>query len=365
MNFSCCFFTIFMLTSCMGFGNVSSLGLIHFDAEKDENVEMTLSSNGLKLGSSGVSQHGLDLRSSLGYGVHCVSSNVTLGANAMVMADSASNSLDLWLPEARRMPGRLIQVYKVSENNYLKFSSSSSSGGNIIHASKTGQVEGKYLIFGHATSGMIKLLSYGEKWYLLESNSSFLIDDHFSEELLGAWSLKNPLDEVTLLSDLSVDEGLYSFPKALGTFNPGVSMTLSIWAKWEGLHPDSHQQILSKRNSWGNTTMMWQFGLNSNGYLRLESVAGAAQFKEGLTADTWTHLAVSISGGNLSTLYVDGVVASANVKTALGSGKQAQVILGGADAAGSEPFYGRLQSLRIYSNELDSSEVLALYQRGR
>ena len=68
--------------------------------------------------------------------------------------------------------------------------------------------------------------------------------------------------------DLGVDDESYG---RAGTFNPSEGtgqFTISAWVYWNG---DDRSGIVSKRNSWGNSDMMWMFEIETYGRLRLRS----------------------------------------------------------------------------------------------
>lgn len=76
--------------------------------------------------------------------------------------------------------------------------------------------------------------------------------------------------------------------------------------------------------------------------------------------NNWTHVLVTITGGNLS-LYVNGTLHSSQAITNIAAGPS-DVLYFGSDAGGNAEghFYGKLDDLRIYNRALNTAEISAL-----
>lgn len=76
--------------------------------------------------------------------------------------------------------------------------------------------------------------------------------------------------------------------------------------------------------------------------------------------NTWTHIAATVTGGNLS-LYVNGTLHSSQAISNVAPGPSDALYLGNNAGGNTEGhFYGKLDDLRIYSRALNASEITAL-----
>jgi hypothetical protein len=377
--------TIFNLNS---YAKVSSTNNIMFDAHKDGIAEMTLSQNGLGIGIStpGANlhvggntilgkvsigknhekpSHDMDIHGSVGYGIYSTSSNASIGGNHIIFADTSSNSIDLSLPDASQSTGRELRIYKTSGNNSLHIIGPTHGTGNMKLAKNNAALEGLVLTLGHRQSGHCKMISYGGKWNLLEVSDQYILSNSKINHLVANWSLNEPKKSaITYTDQVGLSSYFYPSPFSLGSLNPGGTFSISIWVKWDGSNTGQHQQIISKRDSWGNTTMMWQFGRNNNGNLTFESSVGAANFGTDLSSNSWDHLVLTVENSTKANLYKNGILASANVNCAIGTGTTAQLVLGAAQVTGNENFYGSMSELMIFNTNLSSAEVTNLFARG-
>ena len=81
-----------------------------------------------------------------------------------------------------------------------------------------------------------------------------------------------------------------------------------------------------------------------------------------LTANVWTHVAVTLSG-NVGTLYVNGVAAATNAAMTFhptNLGYTNQNYLGKSQFAADPAYNGRIDDFRIYSSALNAQQVLQL-----
>lgn len=76
--------------------------------------------------------------------------------------------------------------------------------------------------------------------------------------------------------------------------------------------------------------------------------------------NTWTHVLVTVTGGNLN-LYVNGTLHSSQAISNVAPGAS-DVLYFGTDAGGNTEghFYGKLDELRIYNRALNTAEISAL-----
>jgi hypothetical protein len=124
---------------------------------------------------------------------------------------------------------------------------------------------------------------------------------------------------------------------------------------------------------------IFDFGTGTNGYLFLtpRSGSGTARFAitssgaggeqqinapAALPANTWTHVAVTLTG-NLGVLYVNGaeVARNANLTVRPGSlGSTGLNYLGRSQYAGDPFLAGQLDDFRVYSRALSATEIRVL-----
>lgn len=130
---------LLILTSSLVADVKSTTGQIKFDAQSDNQAEMTLNSTGLGIGvtpstnlhvngnaivteqvfvggSSGSSN--LNVNGTLGYQIMSLSSNSNLGENTAVIADISSSNLLLSLPYSSNISGRVLKI-KANEGDYV------------------------------------------------------------------------------------------------------------------------------------------------------------------------------------------------------------------------------------------------------
>jgi len=129
-----------LITSTFSYEIISTTGQIKFDANFDNQAELILNSTGLGIGvtpstnlhvngnaivsdqlfvggSSGVSN--LNMNGTIGYGFETVSANATLSSNSIVLVDSSSDNITLYLPLAANVIGRKYTIKKMSTLNEL------------------------------------------------------------------------------------------------------------------------------------------------------------------------------------------------------------------------------------------------------
>jgi hypothetical protein len=148
----------------------------------------------------------------------------------------------------------------------------------------------------------------------------------------------------------------------LGTFNPSEAtgmLSLSLWAKWNGLS-GQWQGVIGKRDTWANAEMMWQIEANiDNGTLGF--------FREGsyppdgdpvLPEGEWAHIAATFDGA-VATFYFQGE-ATGSGDFSFGADPEAAVVFGACEANGNNPFNGALDEIKIFDRGLSAGEVLFL-----
>lgn len=210
--------------------------------------------------------------------------------------------------------------------------------------------------------------------------------------LVGFWSC-NEGSGVTLL-DYSGNNYTGSFTNSTVSRRPGIiggaintsgtgyvyvgrptvfnlpSFTCCMWYK-----PDSTSTIQSSIDCNNLATFGWALNLNQNGatggasagrvafYAYIGGSFGSPAYSNGvvLSIGTWTHLATTFGGGNL-TLYVNGSTVGNTNRTGLGAVQyNSNVLTFGRDLVNTNQTLGTMDEIHIYNRVLNASEILTLY----
>jgi hypothetical protein len=147
-------------------------------------------------------------------------------------------------------------------------------------------------------------------------------------------------------------------------------MTISAWVfplSWEpAVGAGGYRTVLKKNgcfafrqeygywtNSTSAVTMLWWDGSNI-----------AAKYTNGNpSTNKWLHMAVTVSGNVVSSIYFDGVSQSLNSKTVANARDLTQHAYIGNDNAGGECFDGQIAELATWNVALTDAEIQALYRR--
>ncbi len=157
---------------------------------------------------------------------------------------------------------------------------------------------------------------------------------------------------------------------AAGPLNPSKNgkMTVSAWINYDGLSIDGKAgTIFSKRDSWSDTTMMWQININTSAISiqRSPFVTISIPWADtGLTLNEWHLFTMTHDSADNSLLtYIDGELVNTS-NFAMGSGTESAFNIGmGGYEAGlpNEVFSGMMDDAIVYNYVLDSKAVLDLY----
>jgi len=163
----------------------STTGTILFDSDFDTNAEMTLNSTGLGIGIAPLSNlhvdgnaiiskqlfvggnsgsSNLNINGTLGFAIESVSSNTTLGNSSLVLANAASDNIELTLPNAALVSGQIITIKKINIDNRVTISS------NTLIDNRPGLSLG-------AGYNSISLISNGTQWFETSSYGSNISND--------------------------------------------------------------------------------------------------------------------------------------------------------------------------------------------
>jgi len=148
----------------------------------------------------------------------------------------------------------------------------------------------------------------------------------------------------------------------LGTFNPSAKtgkLTVSLWARWDGLSA-AWQGLIGKRvGAWDRTSMMWQIEIGqTSGALVFQREGNDIQMASTVPVGQWTHVAVTFDG-TTAKCYVNGV-RTTQAAFSFGTGREAPIQFGADTQGGGNAFNGALDEIRLYDIVLSDAEIAAL-----
>lgn len=374
----------------------SSNGTINFDAQADEQIEMTLNNTGLGIGitpSSNLHVNGnaiitnslsiggqsnstsnLHIQGSLGFSVLTVSANTTLDNSSLLLADSTSDNIVLTLPYAGNVMGRVYQIKKTSNLNSVWVS----GGANLID--DTSPIA---LASSTSTLPSVKVMSDGVQWYIIESKD--LSATVASSNLIGWWKLDENSGDIAYDSSGEGNDGTltsanFSSNSTLGKINTALAFdgvndrvsagssnfgmaknfTLMAWA----FDSDSDTgNIISNGSPWdyrmfisSSNKLYAQVSLNdtSSGYF----ISNAT-----LPSEEWAHLAFTFDGSTIK-IYINGSLDKSSSHIGEVQTPNNNTVYLGTYGSG-EYFQGNIDDARIYNRVLTSSEIQAIYNEGQ
>jgi hypothetical protein len=149
----------------------------------------------------------------------------------------------------------------------------------------------------------------------------------------------------------------------LGTFNPSEKtgmLTVSLWAKWNGL-TTYWQGLIGKRDNWADGETMWQIEANqTTGILSLGRYnTSVGSGNKVLPVGEWTHIAVTFDK-TTTRFYVNGVQTATSATWSFGPDREASLQIGCDNAAGGNPFNGAIDEVKLYDITLTPAEIVAL-----
>ena len=138
-------------------------------------------------------------------------------------------------------------------------------------------------------------------------------------------------------------------------------LTIGAWVYITDL--STARAIMTSANN-GSTGFAYHFLINTNGAIRFNgNNAGIAEGIDPVPLNTWTHVAMSISGTQL-TFYRNGVADSGGVKTLTATPRtegNGNVTL---SRIGTQQFIGKMDEVAIYPNALTSTQINTLMNGG-
>ena len=374
----------------------STSGIINIDSNGDGVNEVSLSSNGLKIGSgnasakldvtgnaivtrdlivggaTNASSSNLHINGTIGFGV----STLTSGANAlpnssMVLVDSSAGNVIIQLPNPADMTTSTFTIKRISLLNNILIS----APGASIEDTST-------LLLSAGNLSSISLFLKDSAWYVsnslyteveevgasdmflywkLDETSGSSASDSSSNSRTGTLSHSfsgNSISGVRstgLLLTSSADNVLYS-----GGSLPTAAYSYCLWAQSSVASSttlDYEPQIS------GNAGFLWSSGTSADDGAAYHKLSDGSYVKcksaTTFSANTWYHLGVTWDGSDLS-LYVNG---------SLSSNINAPSWTGGSNLSLDHP--GTMSSsnvghddVRFFSRALTADEINAFYQAG-
>ncbi len=245
------------------------------------------------------------------------------------------------------------------------------SGGGTINSSgvyTAATIGGSATIkalFGNGSSATATVaITVPTLWYKADSSTGTTLTDSSANHENG--TLHNSAGFTAGVSGnaLSLTGGYVSLPT--GIVNGLTNFTIAAWVKVTTL--SAWERIFD----FGTGTSVYMFltpDASDTGGLRFAitttgSGTGNEQRLDGptITANTWTHIAVTLSGST-GTLYVNGVAVAVNTGMTLNPSSLGSTnlnYLGKSQFTGDPAYSGLIDDFRIYNQALSASAVLAL-----
>ncbi len=148
----------------------------------------------------------------------------------------------------------------------------------------------------------------------------------------------------------------------VGTFNPSQAtgqLTVALWARWNGLN-GQFQGLIAKRDSHLANDMMWHFETQQDtGVIRLGREGTSQVSSEAMTVGQWEPWAFTFDGSQ-AVIYRNGRQVASGAFS-FGTDVNAGMYLGATSltsaGAGSNPYNGALDEIRLYDRALSPFEI--------
>ncbi|MCF7972880.1 MAG: LamG domain-containing protein, partial [Phycisphaerae bacterium] len=190
-------------------------------------------------------------------------------------------------------------------------------------------------------------------WYSLENNTQDVSGNGHDGVAVGDPVYVTGTEGMGLLfngSSQYVDLGSYDPSEGTG------QLSVSLWAKWQGLN-GGYQGLIGKRDTWAVNEMMWQIEANIDSgavtFSRTESYPGSGN--PVLPIGEWTHVGVSFNG-TTARFYVNGLETGSG-GFSFGTDPGATLQFGAVEANGGNAFNGTLDEVKLYNRPLSPGEM--------
>ena len=305
---------------------------IQFDHDNNGVIDMTLNNTGLSIGSV-ISSSNLNISGSIAWSSKLIQQNTWLGddSSSMILMDTSSGCLNLGLPYAANVTGRVLKVKQSSGEHaiYLRTKGESIGSGLLSNLSITQN---------SIVKPYMDLYSDGQQWHILQhhGNVQTLVN---SDNLIGYWrcdeSSGNTIKDLSAYGndalqqgglDLSthtrngryergIDFGVSTtqhlkvvFSDHVNSPPPPKAFTISLWAFYESLSASSNTLAALGSNSSAFGSVFLR--KDADGWFRLRLDDGSEGFAVGTsqtkaTINNWIHI-VGTYDGTAIKLYING-----------------------------------------------------------
>lgn len=320
----------------------------------------------------------LELGGTLGRTYGTISMDTVLSVNdtqSFYFVDTSSSNINITLPYAGNVNGRLYEFKKTSVDNRLRLISSTNIDGFSSQVEATAPSNG----LSH-----LKIMSDGTQWYLLDKSDD-VINLIAADNLVGWWKLDET--EGTIASDSSGynnhgtvggDGATFSDNNVIGRIGGGLNfskrnnyitvtgmsglpsqqITVSCWAKVT----ENKSFIRYVNHEWVNNG--WLMYSNVNGRPGFGIGQGGTQtnaFANNFTIvlDEWLFMVGTYDGSDVK-FYLNGslVATTNNPGATLDDAGDVEI----SDSGSS--INGMMDDVRIYNRALTQEEILHLYREG-
>lgn len=326
---------------------------------------------------SNIKKSQTELGGTLGRTYGSINSDTVLSvtdSQSFYFVDTASDNINITLPYAGNVNGRLYEFKKTSVDNRFRLISSTNIDGFSAQVEATAPSNG----LSH-----LKMMSDGNQWFLLDKSDD-VTNLVAAENLIGWWKLDET--EGTLASDSSGfgNHGVlggagatFSDNNVIGRMGGGLNFdTKNNYIDVTGMVGLSSQQITV--SCWANVTenQNWNRFVNhewvGDGWLLYAGSDGAVRFGVGQGGGQNN----AITPNNTIVLnhwfFVVGTYDGADVKVYFNGSLMDTTALVGAtldndgnvDFSKSSSINGMMDDIRIYNRALTQEEILHLYREG-
>lgn len=164
-------------------------------------------------------------------------------------------------------------------------------------------------------------------------------------------------DDFSTLAFTGATTSKVSVPNA-PALNAGGPFTVAFWVKLTNAGTGTVNFIGKRAASCGAIT--WQISQNASG-LQFNGGTGTTSFGGSVPLNTWTHVAVSLTGGNgnAARFYINGALVRSAAYT-LGAATTAPLELGNSGDCGSSGGAFLLDEIKVYSSALTDAQIADL-----
>lgn len=377
---------------------------INFDVNNDEQIELSLSSDGLgigtltpqanlhvlgnaiirdslSIGSSDLGSSNFHVTGTFSNSHESASNNITLSDQSTVFIDSSSDNIFVYLPYADNVIGRMYTIKKTSELNEVRV------------RAKDSYIDHKSMIVLDSsldTNPSLTVVSSQSNWYIL--NSTAYNFQEIASDNLVAWYKLDETAGSSLAYD-SVSETFNGIISNIPSANIGVDGMLNKAVHFNGngqiTLPDlgmdsiegSMAMWINYTSDFGEVSILAHASENDTGdgfggqnewHLDIQTNEKFEFFIEGPTeikfydsttinANQWYHFVATWNSANTAKLFRDGVQVGSETSDHALFDFGTQIILG-KPASDKRQYEGLMDEVRLYDKALTDDEILLLYQ---